>query len=87
MSKIKLLLDVVEDARAVADCCTNLTTVILRNASQVCALGDINVFDSTALAQVFVPAAMVDAYKADSRWSKHASKILAIEDYPDITGG
>lgn len=68
-------------------CCTNLTTVILRNASQVCALGDINVFDSTALAQVFVPAAMVDAYKADSRWSKHASKILAIEDYPDITGG
>ena len=36
---------------------------------------------------VFVPAAMVDAYKADSRWSKHASKILAIEDYPDITGG
>lgn len=68
-------------------CCTNLTTVILRNASQVCALGDTNVFDSTALAQVFVPAAMVDAYKADSRWSKHASKILAIEDYPDITGG
>lgn len=68
-------------------CCTNLTTVILRNASQVCALGDINVFDSTALAQVFVPAAMVDAYKADSRWSRHASKILAIEDYPDITGG
>ena len=68
-------------------CCTNLTTVILRDESQVCALGDINVFDSTALAQVFVPAAMVDAYKADSRWSKHASKILAIEDYPDITGG
>lgn len=68
-------------------CCTNLTTVILRDESQVCALGDINVFDSTALAQVFVPAAMVDAYKADSRWSKHASKIFAIEDYPDITGG
>ena len=68
-------------------CCTSLTTVILRDESQVCSLGDINVFDSTALAQVFVPAAMVDAYKADSRWSKHASKILAIEDYPDITGG
>ena len=67
--------------------CTKLQTVILRNASQVCTLGDTNVFDSTALAQVFVPAAMVDAYKADSRWSKHASLILAIEDYPDITGG
>lgn len=67
--------------------CTNLTTVILRNESQVCALGDTNVFDSTALTQVFVPSAMVDAYKADSRWSKHASKILAIEDYPDMTGG
>ena len=67
--------------------CTNLTTVILRDESQVCSLGDTNVFDSTALTQVFVPSAMVDAYKADSRWSKHASKILAIEDYPDITGG
>lgn len=67
--------------------CTKLTTVILRDDSQVCALGDTNVFDSTALAQVFVPSAMVDAYKADSRWSRHASKILAIEDYPDITGG
>ena len=67
--------------------CTKLTTVILRDESQVCALGDTNVFDSTALAQVFVPSAMVDAYKADSRWSRHASKILAIEDYPDITGG
>ena len=68
-------------------CCTSLTTVILRDESQVCSLGDTNVFDSTALTQVFVPSAMVDAYKADSRWSKHASKILAIEDYPDITGG
>ena len=67
--------------------CTNLTTVILRDESQVCSLGDTNVFDSTALTQVFVPSALVDAYKADSRWSKHASKILAIEDYPDITGG
>lgn len=79
--------DVTSIAAMAFYCCTNLTTVILRNESQVCALGDINVFDSTALAQVFVPAAMVDAYKADSRWSKHASKILAIEDYPDITGG
>lgn len=68
-------------------CCTSLTTVILRDESQVCSLGDTNVFDSTALTQVFVPSAMVDAYKADSRWSKHASLILAIEDYPDITGG
>lgn len=79
--------DVTSIAAMAFYCCTNLTTVILRDESQVCALGDINVFDSTALAQVFVPAAMVDAYKADSRWSKHASKILAIEDYPDITGG
>ena len=67
--------------------CTNLTTVILRDESQVCSLGDTNVFDSTALTQVFVPSALVDAYKSDSRWSKHTSKILAIEDYPDITGG
>ena len=79
--------DVTSIAAMAFYCCTNLTTVILRDESQGCALGDINVFDSTALAQVFVPAAMVDAYKADSRWSKHASKILAIEDYPDITGG
>ena len=34
--------------------------------------------------RIYVPRSMVDAYKADSRWSEYASIIVAIEDHPDI---
>ena len=36
---------------------------------------------------IYVPASMVDAYKADEKWSVYANQIRAIEDYPEITGG
>lgn len=36
---------------------------------------------------VYVPSALVDSYKITAPWSSMASKIRAIEDYPDITGG
>ena len=36
---------------------------------------------------IYVPAAMVDAYKAATNWAKYADQIRAIEDYPAITGG
>ena len=36
---------------------------------------------------IFVPANLVDAYKADTNWSAIADQIFAIEDYPEITGG
>lgn len=36
---------------------------------------------------IYVPAALVDSYKAATNWSTYADQIRAIEDYPDITGG
>lgn len=36
---------------------------------------------------IFVPADLVDEYKIATNWSAIADRILAIEDYPEITGG
>jgi hypothetical protein len=36
---------------------------------------------------IYVPAALVDAYKSETEWSRYANQIRAIEDYPDICGG
>jgi hypothetical protein len=36
---------------------------------------------------IYVPATLVDTYKAGTNWSTHADQIRAIEDYPEITGG
>jgi hypothetical protein len=48
------------------------------------------VFTSTPIADgtgyIYVPAALVDTYKADSNWSVYENQIRAIEDYPDICG-
>jgi len=35
----------------------------------------------------YVPASLVEAYKSATNWSTYAERILAIEDYPEITGG
>lgn len=35
---------------------------------------------------IYVPAALVETYKADAEWSKYATQFRAIEDYPDICG-
>ena len=72
---------------------SGLTAVILRSET-MCVLDDVGAFDNTpiendgnATGYVYVPSALVDTYKADSVWSSLASRIRAIEDYPDITGG
>ena len=36
---------------------------------------------------IYVPAALVDSYKAATNWSTYADQIRAIEDYPEICGG
>lgn len=41
----------------------------------------------TGTGYIYVPAAMVDAYKSATNWSAFADQIRAIEDYPEITGG
>ena len=35
---------------------------------------------------IYVPAALVETYKADAAWSKYADQFRAIEDYPDVCG-
>ena len=70
--------------------CSALTAVIIRSPA-VCTMGDSNAFKSTPIASgtgyVYVPAALVDSYKAATNWSVYADQIRAIEAYPDICGG
>lgn len=70
--------------------CSTLTTVIIRSPA-VCTMSDSDAFKSTPIESgtgyVYVPAALVDSYKAATNWSVYADQIRAIEDYPDICGG
>lgn len=67
--------------------CTRLNMLILRTTEQVCTLHDVSSLGASGIASkngyVYVPAALVDSYKADSKWSSFASQIRAIEDYPE----
>lgn len=72
--------------------CTNLETLIIRNTDAVPPLyvtgfGAATTKINAGTGYVYVPSAMVDAYKAATNWAKYADQIRAIEDYPDITGG
>lgn len=70
--------------------CSTLATLVLRNASAVCTLAGTNSFANTPIASgtgyIYVPAALVDSYKAATNWSTYANQIRAIEDYPEICG-
>ena len=70
--------------------CSALTAVIIRSPA-VCTMSTSNAFKSTPIASgtgyIYVPAALVDSYKAATNWTKYANQIRAIEDYPDICGG
>ena len=69
---------------------TNLKAVIIRgdNVSQ---LNNGNHFTGSSIANgtgyIYVPAVLVDQYKAATNWVTIADQIRAIEDYPEITGG
>ena len=69
---------------------TNLKAVIIRgdNVSQ---LNNVNTFNGSSIANgtgyIYVPAVLVDQYKAATNWVTIADQIRAIEDYPEITGG
>lgn len=69
---------------------TNLKAVIIRgdNVSQ---LNNGNHFNGSSIANgtgyIYVPAVLVDQYKAETNWVTIADQIRAIEDYPEITGG
>ena len=69
--------------------CNVLETLILRNQSTVCSLETDDALPFRFLngqGYIYVPAALVDSYKAATNWSTYASQIRAIEDYPDICG-
>ena len=69
---------------------TNLKAVIIRgdNVSQ---LNNVNHFSDSSIENgtgyIYVPAVLVDQYKAATNWVTIADQIRAIEDYPEITGG
>ena len=69
--------------------CSKLTALILRSATMA-TLSNTNAFSSTPIKSgtgyIYVPAALVDSYKAANNWSTYANQIRAIEDYPDICG-
>ena len=70
--------------------CSNLTALILRNTTKAATLGGSSAFNQTPIVSgkgyIYVPAALVDTYKAATNWSKFASQFRAIEDYPEICG-
>lgn len=69
---------------------TNLKAVIIRgdNVSQ---LNNANHFKGSSIENgtgyIYVPAVLVDQYKAATNWVTIADQIRAIEDYPETTGG
>ena len=73
--------------------CSNIKTIVLSNPSNVCTLSNAsylptqitNSADTTSY--VYVPQALLANYKTATNWATFSSKIRAIEDYPDITGG
>ena len=71
--------------------CYQLDTLILRKTDGVCEMVNVNAIGGTKIAggtgYIYVPAALVEQYKAAANWSTYAAQIRAIEDYPEITGG
>lgn len=69
--------------------CTSLETLIIRTPT-LCTLASGSTMTATKIlggtGYVYVPAALVDTYKAAANWSALADQFRAIEDYPDICG-
>ena len=75
------------------DYCTALQTVIIRG-DRVLPLSFIEIFVGCAqynnaggTGRIYVPRSQLEAYKVATNWTAFADKFLAIEDYPEITGG
>lgn len=68
-----------------------LQTVILRKTDKICTLLTTNALSGTPIANgtgyVYVPANLVESYKAATNWTTYAAQIRAIEVYPEICGG
>ena len=65
--------------------CSNLDTLIIRNTANVPKAVVTTLLNGTKIASgagyIYVPAALLDSYKAATNWSKYASQYRALEDY------
>ena len=65
------------------DSCGSLTSITL-SSSTVCSLNNVNAFSDTPIESgtgyIYVPAELVDTYKAATNWSTYASQIVAISE-------
>jgi hypothetical protein len=70
--------------------CSSLTELILRKSDAICTLSNANAINNTAIGKgtgyIYVPSVLIETYKTATNWSKYATQIRAIEDYPDICG-
>lgn len=66
--------------------CSKLDVLILRRTDAVVTLNSSGFSGANFDGFVYVPAALADSYKEASNWTTHASRIRAIEDYPEICG-
>jgi hypothetical protein len=70
--------------------CAALTELILRKTGSICTLSNVNGVNNSPIGKgtgyVYVPASLVDSYKAATNWSTFAAQFRAIEDYPEICG-
>lgn len=65
--------------------CAALEALILRNTAGVCTLSVTTAFNGSAIdggtGYIYVPAALVDDYKAATNWSTYVNQFRALEDY------
>ncbi len=70
--------------------CSSLEAVIIRTANRIPLNSLTQLFAGTPIASgtgyIYVPAALLDQYKAATNWSVFAGQFRAIEDYPEICG-
>lgn len=64
--------------------CTALKALVLRSGT-LATLSDVNALEDTPIESgkgyIYVPGALVDSYKADSKWSTYANQFRKLEDY------
>lgn len=65
--------------------CSALTELILRKTGSICTLSNVNSVNNSPIGKgtgyVYVPASLVDTYKAATNWTSFASQFRALEDY------
>ena len=69
--------------------CSGLEALIIRTSDAICSLASTTAFygsgiESTGIGHIYVPDALVYAYRSQTNWSNYASKIRPLSEY---TGG